>query len=158
MPTMSMGSAASITAEGTRHVQPGDGSCLFHSLMAAVTLLGLQLQSRICTAISLRRILLRWLVAHTSKSYMGMTFTSWLRAERQQPKLTMAAYARRMQNPTEYGGALEIAAFVHSQPFDVWVWKPLRGGKRYERTAVFDCAANKPSQGRQGVCALKPEL
>ena len=86
MPTMSMGSAASITAEGTRHVQPGDGSCLFHSLMAAVTLLGLQLQSRICTAISLRRILLRWLVAHASKSYMGMSRTSWLRAERQQPK------------------------------------------------------------------------
>ena len=52
-----------------------------------------------------------------------MTFIQWLRAEQDEPRLSMAACARRMQPTTVYGGALEIAAFVHSQPFEVvWVW------------------------------------
>ena len=112
-----------MRAVGRRHAQPGDGSCLFHSLLAAVAMLGLRLTSGISTALSLRRILLRWLVAHAAKPYMGMTFIQWLRAEQDEPRLSMAAYARRMQPTTVYGGALEIAAFVHSQPFEVvWVW------------------------------------
>ena len=103
---------AQVRAVGTRHAQLGDGSCLFHSLLAAVMMLGLRLASGISTALSLRRILLRWLVAHASKPYMGMTFIEWLRAERDEPRLSMKVYARRMQPTTAYGGALEIAAFV----------------------------------------------
>ena len=128
--------------------QPGDGSCLFHSLCAAVVLTyHATLRGGIKTASSLRSVLLQWLVAYAATTvYAGGVILHYIQQELAQP-LSAAAYRARMKPSTAYGGAIEIIAFVFTQHYAVWVWVAAGAGV-YRRISVFKCPAGLECLGR----------
>jgi len=108
--------------------QPGDGSCLFHSLNH-----GLQQGG---SAQSLRRELAGFLQQSPKMEIAGDTIEEWIRWD---SSSTVADYARRMAM-SGWGGGIEMAACSLLKNVNVHVYENARGaGNEFKRISCFDC-------------------
>ena len=122
---------APVEAIGKLIKQPGDGSCLYHSLSRGEWELG----RRGTPHAELRRELAMWVKSNGPLPFNGKTVSAWLESELGRP-MSVAAYAKQ-QSVDGWGGPLEILAFVLLKKVNVWVWVPLAQG-RYRRTSCFN--------------------
>ena len=136
-----------IIAEGEVEKQPGDGSCLYHSLVHR----GRELNGHWQTARELRKQLAAFCAANGQVRINGKTLDAWLELEHS-VKVRMERYARR-QAQCGWGGSLEILAYVLSHNVAVWVWVPCGDGT-YRRTTCFDLPAGQAPAGRIDLCYL----
>lgn len=143
-----------LRCRGKRVKQPGDGSCLFHSLCAAVVLTcNRALRGGITEAAALRSVLLQWLLTFAATTvYSGWVILEWMQHELGRP-ISPKPYQEMMKPSTAYGGAIEIVAFTFTQHYSVWVWKavgtvPSTGAGTYTRISPFECPTGIHYQGR----------
>jgi len=115
--------------------QPGDGSCLFHSLMYG---LGDVVPG---SASRLRRELSEWVRQHPEERIADTPVSDWVHWD---SGLSVEAYARQMLSPAAWGGAIEMAAFARLKRAHVHVYECQLGGLAgYKRISVFPCPASK---------------
>ena len=112
--------------------QPGDGSCLFHSLAY-----GLQGSS----AGTLRRELATWVRNNPHILIADTPLKDWLWWD---SRLSPANYASRI-GITGWGGGIEMAACSRLKGVDVHVWEQNRTGPGFRRISCFDASPNAPS-------------
>jgi len=111
--------------------QPGDGSCLFHSLAH-----GLALSAG---ASSLRREIACFVQQNPRLEIAGDTIEEWVRWD---SNSSVADYARRM-SVGGWGGGIEMAACSHMKNVNVHVYenscRNIRGcGPEFKRISCFD--------------------
>jgi len=104
--------------------QPGDGSCLFHSLSY-----GLSDRS---TASSLRRDICRYLESNPDTSIADTLLKDWIRYD---SGGTVQSYAHRMSGGT-WGGGIEMAALTKMKSVNVHVYEKCEDG--FKRISSFD--------------------
>lgn len=104
--------------------QPGDGSCLFHSLSY-----GLSDRS---TASSLRRDICRYVESNPDISIADTTLKDWIRYD---SGGTVQSYAQRMAGSV-WGGGIEMAALTQMKGVNVHVYEKCEDG--YMRISSFD--------------------
>ena len=120
--------------KGTLKPVPGDGNCLFYSIILCIQIYSLALKAPARTWQALKSLLVGWLKLHAHDTYgqSGQTFEEWMKLEwdgnaewhgGQEAPVDMCAYAKHMRPSKMYGGALEISAFVQSQKINVAVWR-----------------------------------
>jgi len=124
-----------LGATSTRHVcegrevrQPGDGSCLFHSLTFGLYGRGTDRRA----AEALRRELAEYIMRNPKKEISGDTLEEWIRWD---ANASVQAYARRMA-VSGWGGGIEMAACSLMKRVNVHVYE--RRGRKYERISCFD--------------------
>lgn len=110
--------------------QPGDGSCLFHSLCFGLN--GGRSQGRFFAS-QLRRELARFIQDHPTTKISGDTLEEWVRWD---ANSSVAAYARRMAT-SGWGGGIEMAVCSLLKKVNVHVYERTRGGA-FERISCFD--------------------
>ncbi|KAG8469020.1 hypothetical protein KFE25_007538 [Diacronema lutheri] len=134
----SAGGAAGETLVGARPVpQPGDGSCLFHSMSHG---LGLGLSK----AGALRRELSDFIAANPRLEVGESPLEDWVLWD---AEMSVAEYAARMRSGHAWGGAIEMAVCARARGVDVRVYERTLPG-----TFVCICAF----QGGGGSGAAKP--
>lgn len=109
--------------------QPGDGSCLFHSLAYGL--------SKNASAYSLRREIAAFLAGNRGLEIAGDTIEEWVRWDANQ---TVEEYARRMSY-TGWGGGIEMAAFSIIKRVNVHVYERASRGfysSEFKRISCFD--------------------
>jgi hypothetical protein len=111
--------------------QPGDGSCLFHSLCHGLCL------GR--GAEDLRRKIAKFIECNSQLEIAGDTLEEWIRWDQ---NTSSVAYARRMAH-SGWGGGIEMAAFSHLHKVNVHVYEHQRTGQ-FRRISCF----NYPTAGR----------
>ena len=127
--------------------QPGDGSCLFHSLR-----FGLARHSGsggggsggggggggggVPSTGQLRQRLAQWVAANANGKIAGTPLHKWVRWD---SNLSPQQYAQRMSR-SGWGGGIEMAACAHLWRVNVWVYES-RGGGSFERISCFDAPA-----------------
>lgn len=104
--------------------QPGDGSCLFHSLSQGLSGCG--------SASSLRREIASFLQANPSREIAGDTLEEWVRWD---ANSSVADYARRMA-VGGWGGGIEMAACSLLKHVNVHVYES--AGGEFKRISCFD--------------------
>ena len=114
--------AAPIEAAGALIKQPGDGSCLYRSLICGECRLG----RRSCGVVNLREQLAAWVKRNGSTRFYGQSVEQWMQAELGS-SMTVKEYAKR-QSRGGWGGSIEYLAFVISKKTTVWVWIPIGHG------------------------------
>ena len=112
--------APPIECRGKVEQQPGDGSCLYHSLRRGERELGLPA----ATALALGQSLAAFVKANASLRVAGKSLTAWLKLERG-GGITMDEYARR-QAQFGWGGSLELLAYMLSAKRDTNLQARLR--------------------------------
>lgn len=121
--------------------QPGDGSCLFHSLCFGLN------RSRAGShfrAGPLRKELASFIQRHPKLEIAGDTLEEWVRWD---ARSTVPNYTRRMAS-SGWGGGIEMAACCLSQKVNVHVYERRRSG--FERISCFDC----PQKTKQTIHVL----
>mmetsp|Transcript_42311 Transcript_42311/g.111926 ORF Transcript_42311/g.111926 Transcript_42311/m.111926 type:complete len:368 (+) Transcript_42311:118-1221(+) len=132
-----------LTIKGGRHVpQPGDGSCLFHSLCFGLN--GGQRGGQ-DTAGKLRKELALFIQQNPRLKISGDTLEEWVRWD---ANTSVSNYARRMA-VSGWGGGIEMAACSLLKKVNVHVYERRRGGA-YERISCFD----SPEQTKKTVHVL----
>ena len=119
--------------------QPGDGSCLFHSLAY-----GLRLRNRRGDARQLRRELMDWLSRNPDASIADTPVGDWVKWD---SNCSVDDYTARMRGGG-WGGGIEMAAFARRFDVDVHVYERDPGGRRdlpYKRVARFEPGDGAPS-------------
>lgn len=125
------GSGGKLTLKGGRTVpQPGDGSCLFHSLCFGLN--GGQRGGR-DNASKLRREIAQFVQQNPRLKISGDTLEEWVRWD---ANTSVSNYARRMA-VGGWGGGIEMAACSLLKKVNVHVYERRRGGA-YERISCFD--------------------
>jgi len=119
------GDGAPIVRHARVVQQPGDGSCLFHSLCY-----GLNEGS---TASSLRRDICGYIAKNPEMRIADTAIEEWIRYDSND---TVAQYAERMRSGT-WGGGIEMAALMQMKGVNVHVYEKCREG--YRRISAFDC-------------------
>ena len=121
-----------VPAGGARVVrQPGDGSCLFHSLAY-----GLRLRSPAAAgdrqrsaatgdARALRQELEAWIGRHPAATIGGTALADWVAWD---SSATVQAYSARMASGSDWGGAIEIAVCARLRGREVHVYEQTTGG------------------------------
>jgi len=104
--------------------QPGDGSCLFHSLSYGMGGRG---------AGSLRTEIASYIRSHPNLLIAETPMKDWVRWD---SGLTVNTYAGRMKSGG-WGGGIEMAACARLKNVNVHVYERTRGGK-YKRISCFD--------------------
>lgn len=104
--------------------QPGDGSCLFHSLNYGYRGGG--------GANSLRREIAQWVYNHPNLRIADTPVKEWVRWD---SNLSVQNYANRMARGG-WGGGIEMAAFSRLKKVNVHVFERKRGD--YKRISVFE--------------------
>ena len=110
--------------------QPGDGSCLFHSLAYG---LGRDGDGR-----QLRCELMDWLSQNPDASIANNTVGDWVKLD---SDCSVEDYTARMRGADRWGGGIELAAFARRFDVDVHVYERDPGGRRdlpYKRVARFE--------------------
>eukprot|EP00931_Biecheleriopsis_adriatica_P090789 TRINITY_DN64717_c0_g1_i1.p1 TRINITY_DN64717_c0_g1~~TRINITY_DN64717_c0_g1_i1.p1 ORF type:complete len:505 (-),score=89.44 TRINITY_DN64717_c0_g1_i1:8-1522(-) len=115
--------------------QPGDGSCLFHSLCFGLS--GGR-KSGGGEATQLRRDLANFIAKNPRLEISGDTLEEWVRWD---ARSSVHEYTRRMA-VGGWGGGIEMAACALLKKVNVHVYETLRGGRGYERISCFE-----PPQG-----------
>lgn len=106
--------------------QPGDGACLFHSLVY-----GLGAGS----AAALREEVSAFISSQADALLSGTPVHQWVTWD---SNLTPEAYADRMRDPKKWGGAIEIAITAMLKKVQVRVYEPAEGqAGRFQRISVF---------------------
>jgi hypothetical protein len=121
--------------------QPGDGSCLFHSLCFGLN--GGRSNGRF-TARQLRKDLANFVMRNPGKEVAGDTLEEWVRWD---ARSSVSAYTRRMASGG-WGGGIEMAACCLSHKVNVHVYERRRGG--FERISCF----NSPQPTKQTIHVL----
>ena len=111
--------------------QPGDGSCLFHSLSY-----GLKDGS---TANALRKQVCEFIAGNPTLMVADSPLKDWVQWD---SGSSVSAYARRMSTGGCWGGGIEMCATSHLKGVDVYVYQAGAGG--YKRISSF------PAPGRSG--------
>ncbi|KAJ9468009.1 hypothetical protein DIPPA_23056 [Diplonema papillatum] len=106
--------------------QPGDGSCLFHSLSYGL--------GSTCSATSLRKELCAWIKCNPMCPIAETPLKDWLWWD---SKLSPADYASRMSY-AGWGGGIEMAACSHLNRINIHVWEQNKNGPGYRRISCFD--------------------
>ena len=117
--------------------QPGDGSCLFHSLSHASTLEEGRTPGarQMAEATRLRLSIADFVESQPSTSIAGEPLSEWVKWE---SGLTPSAYAARMRSPGNWGGAIEIAVFARLFGVSVFVYEPMpEDPGAFRRVAAF---------------------
>lgn len=125
--------------------QPGDGSCLFHSLRYGLHALppALRRCASVPSAPALRQQLARWVASNAQLRIADTPVSMWVKWD---SGLSAQAYASRMAR-SGWGGGVEMAACSHLMGVSVWVYERRRSG--YERISCFD-APRAPGGGKRG--------
>jgi len=110
--------------------QPGDGSCLFHSLCFGLN--RTRSQNRIAAG-QLRRELADYISKNPKAEIAGDTLEEWVRWD---TNASAATYARRMAC-RGWGGGIEMAVCSLLKKVNVHVYERRRSGG-YERISCFD--------------------
>jgi len=124
--------------------QPGDGSCLFHSLAYSYAAL---FDRDVGDARQLRAVLMDWLVEHEDARIADTPVRDWVKWD---SGSSVSAYAKRMRH-VGWGGGIEMAAFAHKFRVDVHVYErhisarfPFKRISRFEQRHL----ANRPSPAK----------
>eukprot|EP01064_Diplonema_japonicum_P036577 TRINITY_DN826_c0_g2_i5.p1 TRINITY_DN826_c0_g2~~TRINITY_DN826_c0_g2_i5.p1 ORF type:complete len:289 (+),score=17.20 TRINITY_DN826_c0_g2_i5:140-1006(+) len=125
-----------VSRSGSVVRQPGDGSCLFHSLCDGMPAVGLNKQS----AVSLRRTICTWIADHPSRPIAETPLASWILWDSNQ---TASAYARNMTY-SGWGGGIEMAVFSIVFDTPVQVWERNKTGPGFRRISCFDPPSVRP--------------
>jgi hypothetical protein len=107
--------------------QPGDGSCLFHSLSHS---LSGQTHSK------LRKDIATFMARNPEKEIGGSSIRDWIMWDSAQ---SVADYARSMETGNKWGGAIEIAVCAFVSKRNVLVYEAQRGG--YTCISKFESGA-----------------
>tara|TARA_B110001452_G_C15027137_1_gene358967 strand:+ start:4 stop:609 length:606 start_codon:yes stop_codon:yes gene_type:complete len=106
-------------------VQPGDGSCLFHSLAHGTS----------SDAGRLRHAVADLVESSPDTPIGGEPLREWIKWD---SGLTPARYAGRMRGTGSWGGAIEIAVFARLFGIAVYVYEQVDGDPgRHRRVAAF---------------------
>ena len=125
------GGAFSLRASQARVVrQPGDGSCLFHSLSY-----GLGGGGGGGGAGALRREIASFVAKNPTLEIAGDPLSDWVAWDSGR---SVAAYARAMASGG-WGGGIEMAACARLKQVNVHVYERQRGGN-FKRISCFDCS------------------
>jgi len=109
--------------------QPGDGSCLYHSLRYGLQ----QLRAGdVPSTSALRQRLARWVALNAQLRIADTPVAMWVKWD---SGLSPEAYANRMSR-YGWGGGIEMAACSRLMGVNVWVYERSKGG--YERISCFD--------------------
>ena len=118
--------------------QPGDGSCLFHSMSY-----GLRDGS---SASSLRREICQYIRKNPDLTISDTPIKDWIKWD---SGASVSEYASRMSG-SAWGGGIEMAALGKLRSVNVHVYE--RAGGYYKRISAFDCPDNP--QGKKTVKVL----
>jgi hypothetical protein len=102
---------------------PGDGSCLFHSMLFGLKRLGAAAHS----ASQLRRDIAGYLLQHPAAKISDTPVASWVKWD---SGLSLAKYCKRMQGGPQWGGGIELAGCSLLHNVNVHVYERVRGGNR----------------------------
>jgi hypothetical protein len=130
--------------------QPGDGSCLFHSLAHGLGRLGKAPHG--VSGPQLRAGLMDWLGAHQDTRISDTPLHEWVRWD---SNTSVEAYADRMRG-YGWGGGIEMAAFAHLYDVGVHVYeRSNRGGGKFpfKRISRFDARSDGPAAAQQSAAA-----
>ena len=105
--------------------QPGDGSCLFHSLSY-----GLRDGS---AAHALRRQVASFIEANPELTISDSPLRDWVNWDSGQ---SVSSYCRRMAQGGVWGGGIEMAAVSHLKRVNVFVYQSIGGG--FKRISSFE--------------------
>lgn len=133
--TMGSDGGNAYLAEARVAPQPGDGSCLFHSLSFGYQ----QLRDSPCgapAASALRGRLMDWLLQHEDTRIADTPVKDWVKWD---SGVSVANYAKRMRL-VGWGGGIEMAAFAHLYNVDVHVYErtPPNARYPYKRISRFE--------------------
>lgn len=114
--------------------QPGDGSCLFHSLRFGLARMAPTERkvAAVPSTHSLRQQLARWVVANANLRIADTPVHKWVRWD---SGVVPQAYAARMAR-SGWGGGIEMAACSRLMGVNVWVYEKV--GRGFERISCFD--------------------
>ena len=118
--------------------QPGDGSCLFHSMSY-----GLRDGS---SASSLRREICQYIRKNPDLTISDTPIKDWIKWD---SGASVSEYASRMSG-SAWGGGIEMAALGKLRSVNVHVYE--RSGGFYKRISAFDCPENP--QGKKTIKVL----
>ena len=132
-------SAAASAAAAARQLhgativkQPGDGSCLFHSLAYGAGKLG-GAAAELCNGDGVRVACLRFIERNPSTECAGVPLKDWVEWE---SGLEPSSYCERMRKPGAWGGAIELLVFSRLTNASVHVYE--RRGQAFEQISAFD--------------------
>jgi len=113
-----------FTRNGKVIRQPGDGSCLFHSMAYGL---------RGTSARALRKNIAQWIGKNGSYVIADSPLSDWVKWE---SSSSVSSYARRMAGGSGWGGAIEMAACSRLKGVNVHVYERARGG--FKRISCFN--------------------
>jgi hypothetical protein len=121
------GDDGNVVLRGARVVpQPGDGSCLFHSLAS-------QIGGKDVDADALRDQSAAFVAGSPDERVAGTPVRDWIRWE---SGMEPAAYAQRMRRAGQWGGAIELAVIAHLRGVVVEVYER-DGGTSFRLISAF---------------------
>mmetsp|Transcript_35826 Transcript_35826/g.94110 ORF Transcript_35826/g.94110 Transcript_35826/m.94110 type:complete len:231 (-) Transcript_35826:325-1017(-) len=156
-PVKAQGGAASTSQEtkdlegATVVRQPGDGSCLFHSLSHGMRLLE-GAGSELDTADAARDVVVRFIEKHSDAECAGSPLRDWIDWE---SGLDPVAYCARMRQAGEWGGAIELLVFSRIACVNVLVYErdPSKP-RRFRLISSFETDPNSCERARKPVRLL----
>jgi len=129
--TLGMGGSGGHVLRNARVVrQPGDGSCLFHSMNYGFGGGG-------GGAMSLRREIANFLEHNPQLQIAGDSLEDWVKWD---ANSSVTAYARRMATGG-WGGGIEMACCSRLKNVNIHVYENKRGGSEYKCISCFDSAS-----------------
>mmetsp|Transcript_28562 Transcript_28562/g.50856 ORF Transcript_28562/g.50856 Transcript_28562/m.50856 type:complete len:621 (-) Transcript_28562:46-1908(-) len=124
-------SGGNFVLKRARHIrQPGDGSCLFHSLSFGLKSIGINGYDN--SAMSLRRAIANFIHRNASLEIAGDTIEEWVKWDSES---SVKSYASRM-SVSGWGGGIEMAACSRLKGVNIHVYQHKRG--EYHRISCFD--------------------
>jgi hypothetical protein len=124
--------AAPVIVRNARVVaQPGDGSCLFHSLAYG---LGAAKDAMDDGAMALRAEIAEYVRAHPNQAIQGTPIKDWVLWD---SGLTVDAYSARMGTGHHWGGAIEIAVCSLVKKACVQVFERIASQRGFQQISVF---------------------
>ena len=125
--------------------QPGDGSCLFHSLSFGARKLGSS-KADCASAASVREACAAFLERCPNAEIGGTPLREWIQWE---SGGDVKSYVRRMRGKGEWGGAIEIAVVSRCFNVSVHVFEKA-GGDTFKLISAFDAAEGGKSSSSGG--------
>lgn len=117
--------------------QPGDGSCLFHSMAFGLR----RVTKANVTAAQLRREIAQWVQQNASVTIAESPLRDWVKWDTGQ---SVQAYARRMMHSGHWGGGIEIAAAVRIKRVNIHVYEASRRERgAFKRISRFNSPGAK---------------
>ena len=126
------GAGGSVFVTGAQPVrQPGDGSCLFHSMNHGLRLLetrgilrGSNLSGKLAGAKRLRSDIARWVMSHPNVRISDTPLQQWVKWD---SGLKLGKYASQMARGGSWGGGIELASCSILRGVNVHVYERYRG-------------------------------